>query len=123
MRRVGECEQVGNHLSAARYHEFGKDPAQVRGHRPYADFEGAGDRLIGTASGYHASDLLLARAERNQSAGVVLDAQAPNVSDNGIKEYALVITGAKHAEAEHSRNFAEYILEPLKFFAAVALTR
>jgi len=123
MRHVGVCEQVSNHLRTARYHEFGKDPAQVRRHSPHADFEGAGDRLIGTASRYHASDLLLARAERNRSAGLVLDAQAANVSYDGIKEYALIIVGAIRADAENSRKLAEYILEPLKLFAAVALTR
>jgi hypothetical protein len=53
----------------------------------------------------------------------VLDAQAANVSYDGIKEYALIIVGAIRADAENSRKLAEYILEPLKLFAAVALTR
>ena len=78
--------------------------------------------MIGAASGYHAGDLLLARAERNQSAGLMLDAEAPNVSDNGVKEYSAVVVGATGMQADHGHNLAKYILEPLKLLAAVAFT-
>src|ERR1700741_2608663 len=119
---VGVCEQVSNHLRAARDREFGKDPAQVCGYRPDTDRKGAGDSGIGATSGYHAGDLLLARAERNQSAGLVLDAEAPNVSDHGIKEYSAAVVGATGMQADHGHNLAKYILEPPKLLAAVALT-
>jgi hypothetical protein len=119
----GVYDQVSNHLGTAGYREFGKDPAQVCGHGPHANLQGASDRLIGAAGGYHAGDLLLARAEWNESAGLVPDTEAPDVSDNGVKEYSLVAVGAIGTEAHHGHNLAKYFLEPLTLRAAVAFTR